>query len=76
DEFTILLPETNRPGALETAERIRKSIETSRFDVRGNNVTTTVSLGLSSYPEDGGSIDMIIDKADRALYRAKHLGRN
>jgi diguanylate cyclase (GGDEF)-like protein len=76
DEFTILLPETNRGGALETAERIRKSIETSQFDVRGTHLSATVSLGLASYPEDGGNIDVIVDKADRALYRAKRHGRN
>ena len=36
----------------------------------------TVSLGLASYPEDGSNIDVIVDKADKALYRAKRLGRN
>ncbi|UCD67755.1 MAG: GGDEF domain-containing protein [Betaproteobacteria bacterium] len=76
DEFTILLPETNRGGALETAERIRKSIETSQFDARGARITTTVSLGLASYPEDGSNIDILVDKADRALYKAKQSGRN
>ena len=76
DEFTILLPETDRRGAYETAERIRKSVETSQFDVRGLHLSTTISVGLASYPEDGGNIDIIIDKADRALYRAKQHGRN
>jgi diguanylate cyclase (GGDEF)-like protein len=76
DEFTILLPETDRRGAYETAERIRKSVETSQFDVRGNHLSTTISVGLASYPEDGGNIDVIVDKADRALYRAKQRGRN
>ena len=76
DEFTLLLPETNRRGAIETAERIRKSVETSQFDVRGTNITTTVSLGVASYPDDGGNVDILIDKADRALYRAKQRGRN
>lgn len=76
DEFTILLPETDRRGAYETAERIRKSVETSQFDVRGLHLNTTISLGLASYPEDGGNIDIIVDKADRALYRAKQKGRN
>ncbi|MGD8789910.1 MAG: GGDEF domain-containing protein [Burkholderiales bacterium] len=76
DEFTILLPETDRRGALETAERIRKSVETSQFDVRGTYLNTTISLGLASYPEDGGNIDILVDKADRALYQAKENGRN
>ena len=76
DEFIVLLPETNNKGAMEMAERIRKSIEVSRFDVRGGDTNTTASLGVSSYPEDGGNLDVILDKADKAMYRAKQLGRN
>jgi len=76
DEFIIMLPETERAGALETAERIRKAFEAARFDYRGNNLGVTISLGLASYPEDGSNVDVIVDKADKALYRAKRLGRN
>ena len=76
DEFIVLLPETNNPGAMEMAERIRKSIEVSRFDIRGGDTNTTASLGVASYPEDGGNLDVILDKADKAMYRAKQLGRN
>jgi diguanylate cyclase (GGDEF)-like protein len=76
DEFIVLLPETNSKGAMEMAERIRKSIEVSRFDIRGGDTNTTASLGVASYPEDGGNLDVILDKADKAMYRAKQLGRN
>lgn len=76
DEFIILLPETERQGAMETAERIRQAFEISRFEYRGNSLSVTVSLGLASYPEDGSNVDIIVDKADKALYRAKRLGRN
>jgi len=76
DEFIILLPETHRRGAMDTAERIRKSIEGSQFDIRGTQLNVTVSLGLASYPDDGGNIDVVVDKADKALYRAKRRGRN
>ena len=76
DEFIILLPETERQGAMETAERIRQALEISRFEYRGNSLSVTVSLGLASYPEDGSNVDIIVDKADKALYRAKRLGRN
>ncbi|HWQ37354.1 MAG TPA: GGDEF domain-containing protein [Burkholderiales bacterium] len=76
DEFVILLPETNRHGAQEMAERIRKSIESSRFDVRGGDTNVTVSIGIASYPEDGGNLEVILDKADKAMYRAKQRGRN
>jgi diguanylate cyclase (GGDEF)-like protein len=76
DEFIVLLPETNNNGALDTAERIRKAIECSRFDVRSGKIAVTVSLGVASYPEDGGNLEIILDKADKAMYRAKQRGRN
>jgi diguanylate cyclase (GGDEF)-like protein len=76
DEFVLLLPETNRRGAQEMAERIRKSVDTARFDIRGGELNSTVSLGVASYPEDGGNLEVILDKADKAMYRAKQRGRN
>ncbi len=76
DEFIVLLPETGNKGALETAERIRKAIENSRFDVRTGDTRITVSVGVASYPEDGGNLDVILEKADKAMYRAKERGRN
>jgi diguanylate cyclase (GGDEF)-like protein len=76
DEFVVLLPETNRRGAHEVAERIRKAVELSRFDIRGGDLNTTVSIGIASYPEDGGNLEVILDKADKAMYRAKQRGRN
>jgi len=76
DEFILLLPETGSKGALEMAERIRRAVEISRFDVRSGDTNITVSLGVASYPEDGGNLDVILDKADKAMYRAKQHGRN
>jgi diguanylate cyclase (GGDEF)-like protein len=76
DEFILLLSETNNKGALEMAERIRKAVEISRFDIRGGDTNVTVSLGVASYPEDGGNLEIILDKADKAMYRAKQKGRN
>jgi diguanylate cyclase (GGDEF)-like protein len=76
DEFILLLPETNNKGALEMSERIRKAVELSRFSVRDGDSNVTVSLGVSSYPEDGGNLDVILEKADKAMYRAKQKGRN
>lgn len=76
DEFIVLLPETNRRGAQDMSERIRKAVEASRFDIRGGDVNTTVSIGIACYPEDGGNLEVILDKADKAMYRAKQRGRN
>ena len=76
DEFILLLPETNNKGALEMSERIRKAVELSRFSVREGDTIVTASLGVASYPEDGGNLDVILEKADKAMYRAKQKGRN
>ena len=76
DEFIALLPETGRQGAREMAERIRRAIEMSALDVHGGDVVTTVSVGIASYPADGGSLEVIMEKADKAMYRAKQGGRN
>jgi diguanylate cyclase (GGDEF)-like protein len=77
DEFTVLLPETDLSGAIDVAERMRTSVEDSRFRVRGGiELTTSISLGIARYPEHGSNSDVIVEKADRALYRAKREGRN
>ena len=76
DEFIVLLPETNSKGAMEMAERIRRAVETSRFEVRTGDSKITVSIGVASYPDDGGDLDVILDRADKAMYRAKQRGRN
>jgi len=44
--------------------------------VRDGDTNVTVSLGVSSYPEDGGNLHVILEKADKAMYRAKQKGRN
>jgi len=76
DEFIALLPETDAGGAREMGERIRRSIEMSRLDVHGTDVISTVSIGIASFPDDGGSLEMIMEKADKAMYYAKERGRN
>lgn len=76
DEFILLLQETSNKGAAEMSERIRKAVEGSRLSVRGGDASVTVSLGVASYPEDGGNLEIILEKADKAMYRAKQKGRN
>ncbi len=76
DEFISLLPETNSEAALEAAERIRKAVENTAIDVEGNQIKTTVSIGLASYPGDAGDLEELLRKADRALYQSKESGRN
>jgi diguanylate cyclase (GGDEF)-like protein len=76
DEFVVLLPETGAKGARDVAERMRKSIAETPLNLDGKSVFVTVSIGIASYPEDGAGIDVIMERADQAMYRAKNSGRN
>ena len=76
EEFAILLPETGLDGAMEVAERLREAIEKSAV-VREEGVPlrVTVSIGVAIL-EDGTNLDTLLNRADAALYDAKHRGRN
>jgi diguanylate cyclase (GGDEF)-like protein len=76
DEFVLLLPDTGVRGAREVAERIRRAVEATGLEVPGDLVPTTVSLGVASYPDDGCDLPLLLDKADKAMYRSKQAGRN
>lgn len=76
DEFMVILPETEREGALVMAERIRAGIEAAALDVGGVGVRATVSLGVACYPEDAQDSGTLVIAADSALYRAKRIGKN
>jgi diguanylate cyclase (GGDEF)-like protein len=76
DEFVILLPDTPARGALEVAERIRHSVESTPYTVDASTVTCTVSIGVATYPQDGRSMEGLLARADSALYSAKKAGRN
>jgi len=78
EEFAIILPQTTQSEAQQIASRIRESIERTRFSI-GEGLPrqiVTVSVGLTSFPENGKSQKELIQLADQALYRAKGSGRN
>jgi diguanylate cyclase (GGDEF)-like protein len=72
DEFVVLLPATEREGAIVLADRIRESVTTE--DLLGNGETVTVSIGVGVLPA-GNRADLVA-AADEALYRAKAAGRD
>jgi len=76
DEFVLLLPDTNREGALLTAERIRARINASPLVVGGKEIVTAASMGVATYPEHGKDYDRIFEAADNALYASKSQGKN
>jgi diguanylate cyclase (GGDEF)-like protein/putative nucleotidyltransferase with HDIG domain len=78
EEFAILLPETPPEQAFEIAERIRRTVAASAFDVETSSepIRATISIGIAGYPRDGADANELIHQADLAVYRAKLQGRN
>jgi diguanylate cyclase (GGDEF)-like protein len=78
DEFVIILPKSDKVGAFLAADRLREEVEKEPFEGREQQPLgkITLSLGISSYPEHGSTIEDLLDRADKALYYAKASGRN
>jgi len=77
DEFLLVLPETSVHGTYQLAERIRNGVSIREFDLRGGKVNLAVSGGVVGFPEvNVVTLEDLIDRADKALYRAKAAGRN
>lgn len=76
EEFIILLPDTPKEQARETAEKLRLKVAGTDIPHDGISLNITVSCGVASLGEDGDSIEALLDKADKALYAAKFRGRN
>lgn len=75
DEFTAILPQTDREGAKVVAERMRIAVEKHAFPLVAPGAIT-VSLGIGVFPTDADDVASLIQAADRALYVAKRTGRN
>jgi len=75
DEFALVLPQTGLEGAVRAGERMLETIGEFRF-----NGTTpgllTCSIGVAVFPDDGRTVEQIIERADAALYLAKARGKN
>jgi len=76
EEFAIVLDGTDREGARLLAERVRQEVEQQTFPSSKGTFNATLSIGVSSYPEDAREKAEIISRADQSLYAAKHGGRN
>jgi len=68
EEFVLLMVETDKKGAILAAERILNLVRLS--------LPTTISMGIADYPTDAADKDVLLDKADKALYKAKAEGKN
>lgn len=76
EEFAAVLINTETGGAKKMAERLRSAVINNPFFINENRLTTTLSIGVATYPHDAVTKEELIDKADKALYHAKENGRN
>lgn len=82
EEFGVLLPATNQAGALILAEKLRSAIENARCRLgdRGASVAVTISIGITVFQATSAAglpnLNQLLENADKALYQAKHAGRN
>ncbi len=78
EEFMALLPETSKSAAAAVAEKLRAEIETSNFEGEElqpkNNLTVTI--GISTFPQDAMDSFQLINLADKAMYEGKKMGGN
>lgn len=77
EEFIVILPQTAQGEARLIAERIRSRVEQTKFRIDKNTqLSSTVSVGVSSFPENGHSGEELVTITDQAMYKAKEDGRN
>jgi diguanylate cyclase (GGDEF)-like protein len=77
DEFVIVLPDTGWQGALTFAERIRRKVDDFSFGASTAAIRLTISIGVAlARGTDPVSPEMLLQDADRSLYKAKSTGRN
>ncbi len=76
EEFVLLLANTRREGAIKLANRIRKAASRLKFETENKTFKVTISMGITTFPEDAKGKSSLIERADQALYYAKENGRN
>jgi diguanylate cyclase (GGDEF)-like protein len=76
DEFAAFLPNLGKRDGAKVGETIRACVASHRFEKDGVVVRPTISIGVSAYPEDGATAELLLRHADEALYRAKKTGRD
>ncbi len=76
EEILVFLTDVTKENGLKVAEKLREAIELEEFRVSNKSLKITVSIGVASYPEDSEDLEEVVKLADKALYAAKHKGRN
>jgi len=76
EEFAVVLYETDLEAAVNVAEKIRAKVQEAGYQYDGQFVRITTSIGISQIETDADDIEIIQQRADKALYKAKEGGRN
>jgi diguanylate cyclase (GGDEF)-like protein len=76
EEFLIILPETDGPGALTAASRVLDAVRSDRHHYLGTGWQITVSIGIAVFELNGRTSEELLGAADVALYQAKRLGKD
>lgn len=76
DEFAVILPDIKNMAYIEhIIDRIRQRLG-KPYNLSGNSVIVSASIGITVFPKDGENAEILLRKADRAMYKAKEKGRN
>ncbi len=76
EEFAIFMPGASANIATQRAEELRMAVENNAVLYNGEDLRTTISCGVATFPDNGTTVQALIKNADRALYAAKDNGRN
>ncbi|MEW6145556.1 MAG: diguanylate cyclase [Thermodesulfobacteriota bacterium] len=76
DEFAVILPNTNKTGSITVAEKIRSRLKRVSLKSDSRDITVSFSIGIATYPQCANGKELLIEKADRALYESKNHGKN
>lgn len=76
DEFVILLPSTHHNDAKTVAKKILNAVNKESVNAGSEEITFTISMGISTFPEHGSSTSELFDAADKSLYHSKAKGKN
>ncbi len=76
EEFLLVLPNMSRDDAVPRAEQWRREFAAMRITFGNATMSSTISIGVATFPDHGNTRNVLIEAADKALYVAKHNGRN
>jgi diguanylate cyclase (GGDEF)-like protein len=76
DEFIVLLPNTTLETTELVAKRIKETLAANSFNYNGNLISSTISIGIASYPQHGETAELLLRYADEEMYANKRKSKN